>query len=115
MRCRGLPVTPSNSIKTVVAIALVEQPQRMDRRPTSAALVVEVAASSSVIDRGRKAELYAAAGIETYWLVDIGARAVEVRTDPATAGYRTLQSGETLPSPGEGVGELSVDTLFHGV
>ena len=77
-----------------------------------------MAQSSHAIDRGRKAELYAAAGIATYWLVDIPARAVEVRTDPGPAGYRTLRTlepGDVLPSPCQGIAELAVDELLEGI
>ena len=50
-------------------------------------LVVEVAATSQAIDR-QKASLYARAGIPVYWLVDLAARRVEVRTQPAGEEYR---------------------------
>jgi Uma2 family endonuclease len=99
-------------------LALVDEPDSADRHPTSALLVVEVAASSHAIDRGRKAELYAAAGIPTYWLIDIPARAVEVRSSPGPAGYRTLhtlEAGDKLSSPCDGVAELAVDELFEGL
>ncbi len=77
-----------------------------DRHPTSALLVVEVAVSSHAIDRGCKAELYAVAEILAYWLIDIPARTVEVRTDPHPAGYRTLHTlgaGDVLLPPCESV------------
>lgn len=99
-------------------LALVEEPERTDRHPTRALLVVEVASSSRALDRGRKAELYAAAGIPTYWLIDIPARTVEVRTGPAPSGYRslsTLNAGDVLPAPCEGVGELAVAALLRDV
>jgi Uma2 family endonuclease len=99
-------------------LALIDEPMRFDRLPSSAVLVVEVAISSHAIDRGRKAELYAAAGIPCYWLVDASARTVEVRTDPAPAGYRTLHTfgvDESVPSPCDGVGELSVSALLAGI
>jgi Uma2 family endonuclease len=98
--------------------AVIVEPRSREHHPTSAVLVVEVAHSSHAIDRGRKAELYAAAGIPTYWLVDIPARTVEVRTDPAPAGYRTLrtlESGDVLPSPCAGVADLAVDELLDGL
>ncbi|MBY0512651.1 MAG: Uma2 family endonuclease, partial [Gemmataceae bacterium] len=41
-------------------------------------LVVEVADSSLTLDRGPKAELYAAAGIPVYWVVDIPDAQIEV-------------------------------------
>jgi Uma2 family endonuclease len=97
--------------------AIVDEPESPQHHPRSAVLVVAVAASSHAIDRSRKAELYAAAGIPTHWLIDIPARAVEVRTDPGPSGYRTLrtfEAGELLPSPCAGVPELAVDQLLKG-
>ena len=99
-------------------VALVGEPESADRHPTSALLVVEVTASSHTIDRGRKAALYAAAGIPAYWLIDIPARAVEVRTDPGPAGYRTLRTldaANVLASPFQGVEELALDELLEGI
>ncbi len=99
-------------------LALVEEPEAPHRHPTRARLVVEVSASSHALDRGRKAELYAASGIPTYWLIDIPGRAVEVRAGPDRAGYRmlnTLDAGEVLPSPCEGVEDLPVDDLLEGI
>lgn len=99
-------------------VAIVDEPPSPTHHPTTALLVVEVAHSSHALDRGRKSELYAAAGIPTYWLVDIPARTVELRTDPAPAGYRTLrtlESGGVLPSPCAGVADLAVDELLEGV
>ncbi len=99
-------------------LALVEEPVTVAHRPTSALLVVEVAHTSLSIDRGRKAELYAAAGVPTYWVVDLDNRVVEVRTDPGTSGYRTLATfspGDAVPSPGAGVDPLDVAALFSGL
>jgi Uma2 family endonuclease len=99
-------------------LALVDEPTTPGQHPTSALLVVEVTVSSHAIDRGRKAELCAAAGIPTYWLIDIPGRAVEVRTDPAPAGYRTLHTldaGGVLASPCDGVDELAIQTLLEAV
>jgi len=53
-------------------------------------LLVEVAWSSQAEDR-RKALLYAAAGVETYWILDLVARKLEVRTAAQGAAYRTLR------------------------
>ena len=84
--------------------------------PTTALLVVEVSSSSHRLDRGRKLELYAAASVPVYWLVDIPARVVEVRADPGVDGYRSLRTyalGESVPSPIAG-GEISLSALFEG-
>ena len=60
------------------------------RHPTGAdvLLAVEVAATSQGRDR-RKASIYAAAGIPTYWLLDLSARQLEVFTAPGPTGYGT--------------------------
>ena len=50
--------------------------------PTTAVLVVEIAASSVAYDTGDKASLYAAAGIRDYWVVDLDGRRVFVFRDP---------------------------------
>lgn len=113
-----LPIHVASDSVPEPDLALVEESASMDRHPSHALLVVEVAASSRAIDRGRKAELYAAAGIPTYWVIDLPMRVVEVRTDPGPAGYRTLhtfQAGDVLQSPCEGVDELAVDALLDSV
>lgn len=53
--------------------------------PKDVVLVVEVSDSSLRRDR-RKAEIYAAAGFPVYWLVDVDARRLEVRTNPQPDG-----------------------------
>ncbi len=66
--------------------------------PTTALLVVEVADSSLKQDRD-KAAVYASAGIGEYWIVNLGARTVEVHASPEGDRYaevRTLRAGDTL-------------------
>ena len=55
-------------------------------------LVIEVAETSLAYDTGEKADLYAAAGIADYWVVDVSAQVVEVRRDPIAGRYRSLQT-----------------------
>lgn len=52
---------------------------------TDLALAVEVSHTTQVTDR-RKAELYARSGVPVYWLVDLVARRVEVRSRPLSGG-----------------------------
>lgn len=59
--------------------------------PTTAALVIEVAVTSQRIDLVRKPGVYAAAGVEQYWVVDLPARAVVVHTEPGPQGYATVR------------------------
>lgn len=49
--------------------------------PTTALLVVEVALRTVVLDRA-KSHIYARAGVPEYWIVNLGARQIEVRRDP---------------------------------
>lgn len=85
------------------------------RHPRTALLVVEVAVSSHERDRATKAGMYASAPVLTYWLVDVPARTVEVRTEPGPQGYARCEIyglGTKVPSPVEGVAELDVTELF---
>jgi Uma2 family endonuclease len=54
-----------------------------DAHPARPALVVEVAESSLAFDRLDKASLYARAGIEDYWILNLVDRVLEVYRDPA--------------------------------
>jgi Uma2 family endonuclease len=71
------------------------------RRPTTALLVVEVAASSLPQDRITKARLYAATGIPEYWIVNLRDDCVEVHRAPVPedlryAMRRLARRGETI-------------------
>jgi Uma2 family endonuclease len=79
---------------------------RVDYReshPARPALAVEVADSSLDFDRQHKGSLYARAGIEDYWIVNLIDRALEVYRDPgpdpsAPYGWR-YRSVQTLTPP----------------
>jgi Uma2 family endonuclease len=67
--------------------------------PTGAELVIEVAESTLGKDRLRKGPLYARAGIQEYWIVDLTSDAVEVCRDPGDDGYRSVERlvrGQTI-------------------
>lgn len=51
--------------------------------PTTAALVIEVADTTLKSDMTEKAEQYATAGIEDYWVLDLNGRRLIVYRDPA--------------------------------
>jgi Uma2 family endonuclease len=55
-------------------------------------LVIEVAESSLGVDTGEKADLYAAAGIGDYWVVDVAARRIEVRREPLSGRYQFVRT-----------------------
>ena len=56
-----------------------------ESHPARPALVVEVAESSLDFDREHKGSLYARAGIEDYWIVNLVDRALEVCRGPEPA------------------------------
>jgi Uma2 family endonuclease len=51
-------------------------------------LVIEVADTGLVYDRGEKAKLFSTAGIADYWIVNIPDRCVEVLRQPRGARYQ---------------------------
>jgi Uma2 family endonuclease len=99
-------------------LALVAERPRANRHPQTALVVVEVTVSSHRIDRGTKSHLYARANVPVYWLIDVPARAVEVRMQPSHDGYGRCEiyhAGEHVPSPAAGVASLPVAALFDGL
>jgi Uma2 family endonuclease len=98
-------------------VLLAEKPPR-GRHPSEALLVIEVAVSSHHVDGRAKADLYARGAVPVYWLVDVPAKAVEVRTEPASDGYgrcEVFREGEAVPSPVPGVGDLDVSALLADI
>ena len=74
-----------------------------EAHPARPALAVEVADSSLDFDRRHKGSLYARAGIEDYWIVNLVDRGLEVPRDPepdpsASYGWR-YRSVTTLTPP----------------
>jgi len=79
-----------------------------NRRPITGAvasstvvLIGEVADTTLQIDLGRKARLYAAAGVPEYWVVDLPGRSVHQLWSPGPKGYgdrRATPLGERLQS-----------------
>jgi Uma2 family endonuclease len=59
--------------------------------PTTAALVIEVADASLRVDRGLKARVYARAGIDDYWIVNLVNRTVEVRREPVRQRFHVAR------------------------
>jgi Uma2 family endonuclease len=55
-------------------------------------LLIEPSDSSLEFDRSEKANLYAAAGIGDYWIVNLIERTVEVHRDPHGGRYHNVQS-----------------------
>jgi len=73
-----------------------------ESHPAHPALAVEVAESSLEFDRGRKGSLYARAGIQDYWIVNLVDRVLEVCRAPepdAAAVYGWRYRSVTLLTP----------------
>ena len=90
-----LPMRLSAGDEPEPDLAVVAGPPRANpTHPTTALLVIEVSDTTIDYDTTTKAELYAAAGIPDYWVLDLVSRRLLVFRDPApvTAGgaaYRT--------------------------
>lgn len=74
-------------------IAWVTSRRYLTGRPESEEvfLIIEVSDSSLAIDRGRKARIYAAAGIQDYWIVNVADQSVEVYRQPEQGHYASMQ------------------------
>ncbi|MBX3270656.1 MAG: Uma2 family endonuclease [Sandaracinaceae bacterium] len=73
-----------------LAVVPLGQPHR--EHPSAAHLVIEVARTSQVYDRGTKGPLYAEMGVPEYWVVDIAARAIEVHREPVGDRYTRVET-----------------------
>jgi Uma2 family endonuclease len=88
--------------------------------PTEIALLIEVADSSRLRDQREKSRIYARAGIQTYWIVNLVDRRLEVRTQPSGptgspvyAGVQNFGPGETVSIElGGNTAQISVDDLL---
>ncbi len=89
-----------------------------DAHPTGAdtLLAIEVADTSLKTKRTTKADLYAAAGIQEYWVVDIQRKCIyqmrEVATDGHYGWQRTVRIGESISPLAQQQAELMISDLF---
>ena len=117
---KPIAIPPRNGPRPDGALVRGASADYLDRNPGPAEIVltIEVAHSSLDHDRTTKARIYAAAGLSTYWLLNVADRTLEVRTDPdpAAGTYRstvTLTAADTatLPLPGGPVALPLADLL----
>lgn len=93
----GLKVRPQGPLDVESPISLPEPdlavapPGGWDRHGGGAVLVIEVSVSSRVVDLGRKAAVYAAAGIPEYWVLDMPNRRLIVHRQPSAQGYQQVE------------------------
>lgn len=95
-----IPVSDSEPEPDVVWAARKNYADRHPE-PQEVLLVIEVAESSLAFDRGDKLAVYAEAGIQEYWVVNLIDRQIEVHRDPSGKTYRTstVHRGTEAASP----------------
>jgi Uma2 family endonuclease len=76
-------------------------------RPADVLLLIEVSDSTVESDREIKRTLYAEAGIEEFWLVNLKENTVECYSSPKNGSYRLAQIFE----PGEAVESKKIENL----
>ncbi len=92
--------------------------QFMNNHPTSAVLLVEVSDTTLSYDRRRKGSLYARAGIDDYWIVNLRRRRLEVYRAPipdATRPHGHRYSSRTDLLPPAFVSPLALPAASVGV
>jgi len=86
-----------------------------DRHPATAMLVVEVAETTLLHDRERKAGLYARGDIPDYWILNRAGACLEVLRDPVDGSYRSrtvLRAGDTVSPLGRPDFSIAVADLL---
>jgi Uma2 family endonuclease len=86
-----------------ISVVLGSRDQYAQQHPTSAVLIVEVSDTTVSYDRRRKGSLYARAGIQDYWLVNLVRRRLEVYRVPVPDptrryGHRYSSRTDLLPT-----------------
>jgi Uma2 family endonuclease len=106
---RFIPVSEPEPDIAVVAAGTYAQ-----AHPAEAMLVIEIAATSRDLDLGTKVEVYAAAAVAEYWVIDVRARTIHVHASPTGSTYGEVRavSGGGLRSRLAAVPEVDVDALF---
>ena len=115
-----MPLILGQHIDPEPDVAIVAgSPRDSKLHPTTASLVIEVSDSTLQYDTTTKVDLYAAAAIPEYWVLDLNARALRVYRDPGPdgAGNSTYRTQFTLTSadavtPLAGAGSIAVADLL---
>jgi Uma2 family endonuclease len=100
-----------NSLPEPDLAVLVGPPDPRGLFPESAILIVEISDTTLAADSKTKANLYAAGGIEDYWIVNIPGREVLVHRNPAkdeSARFGWKYQSITRVAPGESVAPLAM-------
>lgn len=123
VRCQ-LPIDLGQTTEPEPDVAVVVGPFSLydHAHPTTALLIVEVSETTLAYDRGRKASLYARAGVADYWIVNLPQRQVEVYRDPVAdpgepfghryASRRDVPPGGTLTPLAAPAATIAVSDLL---
>lgn len=110
----GIPSLESVTVPDVAWMKARDY-SRVRPQPSDVLLLIEVAESSLAYDRSEKADLFAAAGIKDYWIVNLTDRVVEVHRKPRGGTYREVTKrtiGDTIRPVAAPDVELAVAALF---
>ena len=99
-----MPLDLGDSTELEPDLAVVRgAPRDYPRHPRTALLLVEASETTLDYDSLVKAEAYARAGIEDYWIIDIVNRQVRVYRGPSSHGYTQV----TIHEAGESISPLA--------
>jgi len=94
---------------TVLSVSIDTLRQR-EETAADVELLVEVVVSRLDLAL-QKRGIYAAAGVPTYWIVDVNRRSILVHSEPATTGYSRVEEYSTGQIPVNGA-LVNVETLL---
>jgi Uma2 family endonuclease len=90
-----LALDPFSAPEPDIAVVVGSPLDYLEAHPQTALVVIEVADTSLRLDRQKKGQLYALAGIAEYWIVNLVDGIVEVYREPVSMGshwdYRLVQ------------------------
>ncbi len=92
-----LPIAPDDGNEPEPDFALVPVGTQGDGQPPdSAVFIVEVAHSTARDDLGRKARIYARAGVPEYWVIDLKTKELVTHRKPTADGYTDVERSTEL-------------------
>ncbi len=87
-----LPITlkPNSEPEPDIAVVQIDPQEYSDRHPSpdDIFLIIEVADSTLLGDRQHKALIYAKAGIQDYWILDVNTHQIYQFREPEVTGYK---------------------------
>ena len=108
----SVDIPPRNMPQPDILVTNFIPTERVAAPVASIALIVEISDTTARFDLGKKARIYAAAGVPEYWVAELSTRTMHQFSAPSAKGYgdqREVALGERIESvtiPG-----LAVDTV----